>query len=159
MEVEQSVLTNEEIVRFYNELLYPLVTIRKLYEDPRHLYAHHPFSFMKLEQTSRIVNCYGVHVECVEGYCTDEAVGDNQVVVSCNYPNGDAKKHCFYAFLNHLRNSFAHCYIQREDRFLLFKDFADNGKLTLNAKIDATIFFEFIAAIYKEYGDYKNRKK
>lgn len=163
---EKTGLTDYAIVKFYKKVIRRFEQdIKNPYIDNnnvQHKLKHQAISLISEEQTNEIIRKHGINIFPKEEGQIDENIKENtiqQIVLLPKGKNGNNKKHyTYYSLYTHLRNSFAHDNIEKQDNCYVFKDYNDNG-LTMNAKIKIRDFFKYIDTIYEESRKHANENK
>lgn len=160
---EKEELSNEEIVKFYHNVLLryerDIKDPEEQDEDKRKL---NPVSLLKIEESRGIEHKYDIKI--IPSY---NPLGENEPYESDTIkiyfdPKGKREQpkihpHTYYFIYFHLRDSFAHGYINKEGDYYLLHDRNSKGELTMIAKIKQNALFNFIDEIYNTSKKYKEQ--
>lgn len=160
---EKEELSNEEIVKFYHNVLLryerDIKDPEEQDEDKRKL---NPVSLLKIEESRGIEHKYDIKIIPSHNPFEENEPYENDTIkiYFTNGKNGEQPKihpHTYYFIYFHLRDSFAHGYINKEGDYYLLHDRNPKGELTMIAKIKQNALFNFIDEIYNTSKKYKEQ--
>lgn len=143
------------VIRFENEIKNPYVDDK----NNLHKHRHEPISLISGDQTNEIIQRFGIKIVAKVKGQIEEDIKENTIHQVIKLPEGkdknNEKRYTYYSLITHLRNSFAHANIKKQDNYYVFKDYNDKGEITMIAKIKNNKFFRYIDAIYEESKKHK----
>ena len=143
------------VIRFENEIKNPYVDDK----NNLHKHRHEPISLISGDQTNEIIQRFGIKIVAKVKGQIKEDIKENTIHQVIKLPEGkdknNEKRYTYYSLITHLRNSFAHANIKKQDNYYVFKDYNDKGEITMIAKIKNNKFFRYIDAIYEESKKHK----
>ena len=153
-ELKEEKLSDEEIVKFYrNVLLRYEREIKNPEEQDEDKRKINPVSLLKIEESKGIEHKYGIKI--IPSYNpfgeNERYENDTIKIYFTKWENGEKPKihpHTYYFIYFHLRDSFAHDYINKEGDYYLLRDRNKKNQLTMIAKIKQDDLFNFIDEIY-----------
>lgn len=156
-EVKEEKLSDKEIVEFYHKVLLRFENrIKNIENDDENKCKTTPVSLLKREESKGIENNYKINIISSYTSFEENELYENDTIKIYFDPKGKGEQpkihpHTYYFIYSHLRNSFAHGHITKENGYYLLHDRTYNdgkNKLSLVAKIKEDDFFKFIDEIY-----------
>ncbi len=155
-ELEKVNLSDGEIAKFYRHVLLRFENhIKDIENEEENKRKMNPVSLLEREESKTIENNYKIKI--ISSYSPFEEnepyEADTIKIYFTKGVNGmqpEVHPYTYYFIYFHLRNSFAHGYITKEDGYYLLhdRDYNKENKLSFVAKIKEDDFFKFIDEIY-----------
>lgn len=159
----KTILSKDEVMGFYQKVLLRFENnIKNPFDGDEVVHRRRaiPVSLMSFDQTDDLIGRFEITIQTEElddlKNVTELSANTVKQVVSIPKELQDQEKshYTYYTLYRHLRNSFAHGYIAKEDDCFVFTDYNNNDELTFIAKIATNKFFEYIDGIYERSLEY-----